>query len=38
MILEQSGRVAEARAAYQQAVAADPALKAAREALDKLKG
>ncbi len=37
-ILERAGRVADARAAYQQAIASDPALKAAREALEKLKG
>ena len=38
MILEKSGRVADARSAYQQAIASDPALKSAREALEKLKG
>jgi tetratricopeptide (TPR) repeat protein len=38
VLLEKAGRVAEARSAYQQALATDPALKAAREALDKLKG
>jgi len=38
MILEKAGRVADARSAYQQAIASDPALKSAREALDKLKG
>jgi len=38
MILEKSGRVADARSAYQQAIATDPALKSAREALEKLKG
>ncbi|MGA0920340.1 MAG: tetratricopeptide repeat protein [Gemmatimonadaceae bacterium] len=38
VLLEKAGRVTEARSAYQQALATDPALKSAREALGKLKG